>query len=154
MYIFIGLLCTRRFHVVLILAGSLVRSQSGDACRSVAIKHDMRALPDIVTREILLSFWKVHILHHAAEQPIYGQWIADELRRHGYKISPGTLYPLLSRMERNGWLKCIQTRNSSRNARKEYRLTKDGAKILTLLRAQLKELYHEVIEEQQQGRRR
>jgi DNA-binding PadR family transcriptional regulator len=120
----------------------------------MAIKDAMNALPDMVTREILLSFWKVHILHHAAEQPIYGQWIADELRRHGYKISPGTLYPLLRRMETNGWLNCTQPRNSSRNARKEYRLTKDGAKILTLLRAQLKELYDEVIVEQRGNRRR
>jgi DNA-binding HxlR family transcriptional regulator len=44
-----------------------------------------------VDREILLSFWKVHILHHAGEKPIYGQWIISELRRHGYEISPGTL---------------------------------------------------------------
>src|ERR1044071_7723073 len=56
-------------------------------------------------REILLSFWKVHILHHAGEQPLHGQWMIVELRRHGYEISPGTLYPLLHRMERLGWLR-------------------------------------------------
>ena len=54
---------------------------------------------------LLLGFWKVHILHHAAEHPIIGQWALTELRRHGYDISPGTLYPLLKRMERNGWLR-------------------------------------------------
>jgi len=116
--------------------------------------HNMNSLPDIVTREILLSFWKVHILHHAAGGPIYGQWIADELRRHGFNISPGNLYPLLKRMEKNGWLKCIERRNSSRNARKEYRLTKDGAKILTLIRAQVEELYREVIEEERERHQR
>lgn len=58
-----------------------------------------------LAREILLAFWKVHILHHAAEGPIYGQWVLDELRRHGYDLSPGTLYPLLKRMEAHGWLK-------------------------------------------------
>ena len=56
-------------------------------------------------REILLSFWKVHILHHAGEEPIRGQWVLHELRRHGHDISPGTLYPLLERMERRGRLK-------------------------------------------------
>ena len=61
---------------------------------------------NIATREILLSFWKVHILHHASEEPVHGQWVLTELRRHGYDISPGTLYPLLHRMERHGWLKC------------------------------------------------
>lgn len=40
------------------------------------------------TREILLSVWKAHILHHAGEEPIHGQWILVELRRHGYEISP------------------------------------------------------------------
>lgn len=45
------------------------------------------------TREILLSVWKAHILHHAGEEPIHGQWILVELRRHGYEISPGTLCP-------------------------------------------------------------
>jgi DNA-binding PadR family transcriptional regulator len=102
---------------------------------------------DLVTREILLSFWKVHILHHAAERPIYGQWIAEELRRHGYKISPGTLYPLLRRMETHGWLQNMTTANSSRHARKEYRLTKEGSKILSFLRSQVRELHHEVVEE-------
>lgn len=105
---------------------------------------------DLVTREILLSFWKIHILHHAEEGPIYGQWIAEELRRHGYKISPGTLYPLLKRMETNGWLKGINAGRSSGRARKEYRLTKDGAKILAFLRTQVKELHHEVVEERQE----
>jgi DNA-binding PadR family transcriptional regulator len=104
------------------------------------------SVPDLVTREILLSFWKVHILHHAAERSIYGQWIAEELRRHGYSISPGTLYPLLKRMEANGWLKTRESGNSSSHSRKEYRLTKDGAKVLTFLRAQVKELYREVVE--------
>lgn len=109
--------------------------------------HTSSSLPDPVMREILLSFWKVHILHHAAEGPIYGQWIAEELRRHGYRISPGTLYPLLKRMETNGWLKTRASSNSSGHARKEYRLTKDGMKVLAFLRAQVKELYREVVEE-------
>jgi hypothetical protein len=56
-------------------------------------------------REILLGFWKVHILHHAGEELLHGQWMLTELRRHGYEISPGTLYPLLKRLERFGWLK-------------------------------------------------
>ena len=114
---------------------------------SRAAKDANPSLPDPVTREILLGFWKVHILHHAAEGPIYGQWIAEELRRHGYNISPGTLYPLLKRMEANGWLKSRSSGNSSAHVRIEYRLTRNGAKILDFLRAQVKELYREVVEE-------
>ena len=100
-----------------------------------------------LAREILLGFWKVHILHHAAEGKIYGQWIIEELRRHGYNISPGTLYPLLKRMERNGWLKCAATGSSGAHARKEYRLTRGGAKILKLIRAQVEELHGEVVKD-------
>jgi len=36
-----------------------------------------------------------HILHRAAEEPIFGLGMAEELARHGYRISPGTLYSLL-----------------------------------------------------------
>ena len=98
-------------------------------------------------REILLAFWKVHILHHAGEEPIHGLWIIGELRRHGYAISSGTLYPLLIRMERHGWLSSTTDRRRGRRARKDYRLTAKGRKVLTMVRKQLKELYEEVFEE-------
>lgn len=98
------------------------------------------------TREILLAFWKVHILHHAGEMPIHGQWIIAELRRHGYDISPGTLYPLLNRMARYGWLKC-RTGTGGARARKDYRLTSTGRKVLALVREQLEELHEEVVTE-------
>src|SRR6516164_9254378 len=98
-----------------------------------------------VNREILLSFWKVHILHHANEEPIHGQWILTELRQHGYEISPGTLYPLLNRMERLGWLRCTSDPEGGRRARKDYRLTKEGQKILELIKAQIRELHREVL---------
>ena len=46
--------------------------------------------PEYVEREFLLAFWKLHILHHAAKEPVVGQWVTRELRRHGYEVSPGT----------------------------------------------------------------
>ncbi len=97
-----------------------------------------------VDREILLSFWKVHILHHAGEEPIHGQWIITELRRHGYEISPGTLYPLLQRLLRHGWLK-VAAQGRGRRSRKDYRLTAKGEKVLQLIRSQIQELYDEVV---------
>jgi len=98
-----------------------------------------------INREILLSFWKVHILHHADLEPVHGQWILTELRRHGYEISPGTLYPLLNRMTRLGWLKCKSDPGAGRRARKDYRLTPQGRKVLALLREQVQELHEEVV---------
>src|SRR3989304_6997337 len=86
------------------------------------------ATPDrkLIAREILLGFWKVHILHHAAEQPVVGQWMLAELRRHGYDLSPGTLYPLLKRMERNGWLTCAVEPGGGPKSRRYYHLPSEG----------------------------
>jgi PadR family transcriptional regulator PadR len=103
--------------------------------------------PKLLAREILLGFWKVHILHHAAEHPVVGQWVLTELRRHGYDISPGTLYPLLKRMERNGWLRCEVEAGTGARGRRYYHLTPDGAAVLDILRENVIELHHEVIEE-------
>jgi|SRR3954469_6856677 PadR family transcriptional regulator PadR len=90
-------------------------------------------------REVLLSFWKVHILHPAGERPVHGQSILKELPRHGYAISPGTLYPLLQRMEGLGWLKSRQA-GRGRRARKDYRLTRTGRRVLVMIREQFEEL--------------
>ena len=98
-----------------------------------------------IEREVLLSFWKVHILHHAAEGPVIGQWVIRELQRHGYSVSPGTLYPLLARMERRGWLRCRVDPNGGPRARKRYTLTKKGRGVLAVLREQVEELYREVV---------
>ncbi len=55
-------------------------------------------------RDFFLGFVRIHVLHHAAEEPVYGLAMIEELGRHGYEISPGTLYPILHGMEREGWL--------------------------------------------------
>ena len=105
----------------------------------------MTAEMNAVAREILLSFWKVHILNHAAEGPIYGQWMMSELRRHGYEISPGTLYPLLQRMERHGWLRRKRSNDAGPRARKNYLLTEEGKRVLRLVRRQVEEMHREVV---------
>ena len=107
----------------------------------------------LLAREILLGFWKAHILHHAAERPIVGQWVLTELRRHGYDISPGTLYPLLKRLERNGWLKSETAVGAGNRRRRYYHLTTRGATVLENLRESVVELHHEVVEEAPSQRR-
>jgi len=99
-------------------------------------------MSDAVTREFLLAFWKIHILHHAEEQGIYGHWMLEELHRHGYRLSPGTLYPLLARMARRGWIRATEPKGS--RAARVYRITPTGAEVLKRLRASLAELQHEV----------
>jgi len=99
-------------------------------------------MADPVIREFLLTFWKIHILHHAEEHGLYGQWMLEELRRHGYRLSPGTLYPLLARMAERGWLRAEKTKKA-REARM-YHITAEGAQVLKRLRVSLAELKNEV----------
>jgi PadR family transcriptional regulator len=102
----------------------------------------MRLMRDPVVREFLLAFWKIHILHHAEEDGVYGHWMLEELHHHGYRISPGTLYPMLSRMAARGWLRAAKPKRAT--AARVYRLTPQGRKILARIRASLDELYGEV----------
>jgi PadR family transcriptional regulator PadR len=97
---------------------------------------------DPVIREFLLAFWKVHILHHAAEQGVYGQWMLEELQHHGYRLSPGTLYPMLARMAQRGWLRAAEPKRSK--SARVYRLTPRGRQVLTQILHSLDELYREV----------
>jgi DNA-binding PadR family transcriptional regulator len=97
---------------------------------------------DPVVREFLLTFWKIHILHHAAEQGIYGQWMLEELHHHGYRLSPGTLYPMLARMAKRGWLRATEPKRSK--AARMYRLTPRGHEVLQQILNSLDELYREV----------
>ncbi len=97
---------------------------------------------DPVIREFLLAFWKIHILHHADEHGVYGQWMLEELHHHGYRLSPGTLYPMLARMARRGWLRASEPARSK--GPRIYRLTPRGEDVLNQIRGALDELYREV----------
>ncbi|HZP49396.1 MAG TPA: PadR family transcriptional regulator [Vicinamibacterales bacterium] len=97
---------------------------------------------DPIVREFLLGFWKIHILHHADEDGIYGQWMLEELHRHGYRLSPGTLYPMLARMAERGWLRASEPKRST--GPRVYRLTPRGREVLARVRRALDELYREV----------
>ncbi len=97
-------------------------------------------------REILLGFWKIHILHHAAEGPVVGQWMLKELRHHGYDVSPGTLYPLLQRLERHGWLRSEVDAGGGPKSPRSYYLTAEGRTVLDKILIFLDELKHELSE--------
>ncbi len=99
-------------------------------------------MSDAADREIRLAFWKIHILYHADIQDVYGLWILEELAEHGHRLSPGTIYPLLARMERNGWLRSVSAGGKSR---RNYRITSAGRRLLAELREQIAELYGEVV---------
>jgi DNA-binding PadR family transcriptional regulator len=95
-------------------------------------------------REFQRGAVRLHILHHAAEQEVHGAWITKELARHGYDISPGTLYPTLHRLEADGLLSSKQRVVDGR-ARRVYRVTAAGKRALREDRKALQELAREVL---------
>lgn len=95
-------------------------------------------------REFQRGAVRLHILHHAAEQEIHGAWMTRELERHGYKISPGTLYPTLHRLEAEGLLTAEEQLVEGRR-RRVYTATEAGRAALAEDRAALAELAREVL---------
>ena len=76
-------------------------------------------------REVDLAFVKIHILYHAAKEEVYGVGLIEELARHGYRLSPGTIYPTLAKMVRLGLL-AYECRTVDHKQRKYYRITEKG----------------------------
>jgi len=101
---------------------------------------------DNVQRHLFRGFIQVHILHHAAIEPVYGLGLIDELTCHGYRPSPGTLYPILHALERAGYLR-KEPRIVGGKVRKEYSITPAGRAALREARAKLRELVAEVLPE-------
>jgi PadR family transcriptional regulator, regulatory protein PadR len=97
-------------------------------------------------RDLYSGLIRLHLLHHAAEQPIFGLGMIEELGRHGYQISPGSLYPLLHGLERKGYLKASEVRNG-KSFRKVYRATPLGRKALASAKEKVRELFRELIED-------
>jgi PadR family transcriptional regulator PadR len=95
-------------------------------------------------RDFFLGFVRIHVLHHAAEEPIYGVWMMEELKRHGYEISPGTLYPILHSMEEKGYL-AHEERVVEGHVRKYYTATEAGQQALAEVRTKMTELVGEVL---------
>ena len=87
---------------------------------------------------------RLHVLHHAAEGPVSGVWMSEELGRHGYEISPGTLYPLLHDLEEQGLLASEQRTEAGRVLR-YYRATEPGRAMLAEARRALRELATELL---------
>ncbi|WP_186578238.1 PadR family transcriptional regulator [Aquibacillus kalidii] len=100
-------------------------------------------MEDKVLRKLFLGFIHIHILHHAKEHPVYGAWMVEELQEHGYKISSGTLYPILHTMETDGLLD-REDRTVEGKVRKYYTTTDKGNQVLVEARKKAYELFKEI----------
>jgi PadR family transcriptional regulator len=90
------------------------------------------------------DFIKLHVLHHASEQPVYGLWLIEELAEHGYRVSPGTLYPLLHSLEHGELLRSYNEVYEGK-IRRYYRITAAGRRQLKKAKLQLLELMGEIL---------
>lgn len=96
-------------------------------------------------RELFYGLIRIHVLLHAGQEPIFGLGMMEELAHHGYRIGPGTLYPLLHGMERSGLLKCVSRRGEG-NRRRQYVITAAGRRALKKAKVKVDELHHELHE--------
>ena len=101
-------------------------------------------------KDLYAGLIRLHVLHHAGEGPVFGLWLIEELRRHGYQIGPGTLYPLLHGLEAKGYLTSRPERNG-RSTRRVYDITPHGSEALAAARQKVKELFGEMFEHAPHG---
>jgi DNA-binding PadR family transcriptional regulator len=102
-----------------------------------------------VLREFFLGSIKIHILYHAKIEPIYGAYMMEELASHGYKISPGTIYPTLHQLEKEGLLAKTEQVVDGK-VRKYYTATEKGCEVLEGAKRQIRELAKEVLKEEEE----
>ena len=97
------------------------------------------------SQDLYSGLIRLHILHHACEEPIFGLGMIEELGRHGYRLSAGTIYPMLHRLETSGLLRSHEERNGRRR-RRTYRATRAGEKALAAAKQKVWELFSELFE--------
>jgi len=100
-------------------------------------------LQEQIIRKLFLAFIEIHILHHAKKEPIYGTWMIEELKSHGYSISAGTLYPIFHNMEKENLL-IVQSKTINGKVRKYYSITEEGNSVLEQAKEKIKELTEEL----------
>jgi DNA-binding PadR family transcriptional regulator len=99
-----------------------------------------------VLRHLYLGFIRLHVLYHADKEPICGVELIEELRRHGYDVGPGTLYPLLHQLQDAGHLTSTNEIVDGKR-RKNLRITARGRRLLAQARGQLRELAAELLDD-------
>ena len=96
-------------------------------------------------RELFFGLIRIQVLVHAFHEPVFGLAMMEELAHHGYRIGPGTLYPLLHGLEKKGYLRSAELRNGQ-SVRKNYRATPLGRKALKVMKVRVSELFGELNE--------
>ena len=100
----------------------------------------MEKIQEKYLRKMFLGFINIRILRHASKKPFFGSWLIEHLETHGYKVSPGMIYPMLHNMEKDGILKTEKVKEEDGKIRIYYSITEDGKQILIAAEKQILEL--------------
>ena len=103
-------------------------------------------MPALDDKDLYSGLIRLHILHHASKEPIFGMWMVEELAHHGYRMSTGTLYPILHGLQRKGYLRS-RVERQGKTSRRIYVATPLGKRALKAALGKVRELYGELIEE-------
>jgi len=114
--------------------------------KSTKTKADKEHKSEEGVLDLFSGFIKLHVLHHASEHPVYGLWLIEELEEHGYRVSPGTLYPLLHSLEKSELLASYNELYEGK-IRRYYKITPNGRRQLKKAKLQLMELMREIFTE-------
>lgn len=98
-------------------------------------------------RDLYGGLVRLHVLHHAAKESVYGVSLMEEISSHGYDIRPGTLYPILHNLEANGYLRSRVATEGGRQ-RRLYLITPAGRRALAIGKSRVWELFHELFEDE------
>lgn len=135
-------------------SGTLVNIQKAwQLGKSAKLKTDRNQKVEERSRLDLFSgdFIKLHVLHHASERPVYGLWLIEELAEHGYRVSPGTLYPILHSLEESQMLTSYNELYEGK-IRRYYKITADGRRQVKEAKLQLMELMSEILTKEEAER--
>jgi DNA-binding PadR family transcriptional regulator len=111
-----------------------------------ASARDSRETKHLADSALYGGLIRLHLLHHAAEEPIFGLGMISELGRHGYRLGAGTLYPILHGLERSGYLRSTVSATEAGRFRRFYRITATGRRALAEAKVKVRELVGELFE--------
>ena len=96
-------------------------------------------------KDLYSGLIRLHVLHHACQESIFGAGIIEEMARHGYRLSPGTLYPLLHGLEEKGYLRSSEG-GQGRQSRRSYQATPTARRAFAAAKIKVRELFSELLE--------
>ncbi len=116
--------------------------------QKVTRKPSPVASPSADHRGLYAGLIRLHVLHHAVKEAVYGFAMIEELRRHGYELSAGTLYPILHGLEQRSLLTSVKERVGG-TERRVYRATPAGRNALFAAKTKVRELFGELFEDEE-----